>query len=151
MDKYKVETDKVADTITLIAKDDNLNIDEVRDAICKIDEKIQKQCFGTIWIKPKRRTKHKPKPKKEVEELFTEQLEELIELVRTGTSYKDANLRVWKMKELVCGPKVGPAEPACINKQIISNKQVIVCCFYPTARKLRFRQHVISVMASDLA
>ena len=65
---FKVETDKVADTITLIAKDDILNIDEVRDAICRIDEKIQKECFGTNWIKPKRRTKHKPKPKKEVEE-----------------------------------------------------------------------------------
>ena len=29
-DKYKVETDKVADTIIAIAQDNNLNIDEVR-------------------------------------------------------------------------------------------------------------------------
>ena len=112
---YKVETKRLADNITQIAQDDNLTINEVRDAICKIDEKIQKECLGTIWIKPKRKTKHKPKPKKEVEELFKEQLEELIELVRTGTNYKDANLRVWKIKELIVGPKVGPAEPACIN------------------------------------
>ena len=104
-----METEKIADTITQIAQKVKMTIDEVRDAICNIDEKIQKECFGTIWIKPKRKTEHKPKPKKEVEELFKEQLDELIELVRTGTNYKDANLRVWKMKELIVGPKVGQA------------------------------------------
>ena len=52
-----------------------------------------------------------------------------MELVRTGTSYKDANLRVWKMKELIVGPKVGPAEPAYINNpttgELITNKESI--------------------------
>ena len=125
---YKAETDKVADTITQIAQDENLNIDEVRDKICN-DEKIQKECFGTIWIKTKRKTKHKTKPKKEVEELFKEQLDNLLVLVRTGTNYKDANLRIWKMKELIVSPKVGPAEPACINNpdtgELITNKESI--------------------------
>ena len=37
----KAKTDKVADTITQIAQDENLTIDEVRDKICNIDEKIQ--------------------------------------------------------------------------------------------------------------
>ena len=126
---YKAESDRVADTITQIAKDKNLTIDEVRDKICSIDEKIQKECFGTIWIKPKRKTKHKPKPKKEVEELFKEQLDDLLEMVKTGTNYKDANRKIWKMKEMVVGPKVGPAEPACINNPItgklITNKESI--------------------------
>ena len=74
------ETDKVADSIIAIAQDKNLNIDEVREAICKIDKKLQKECFETIWVKQSRRTKPKPKPKKEFEELFKEQLEELMEL-----------------------------------------------------------------------
>ena len=98
----------MADTITQIAKDKKLTIDEVR-------VKIKKECFGTIWIKPNRKTKHKLKPKKEVEELLKEQLDDLLELVKTGTNYKDANLRIWKMKEMVVGLKVGPAEPVCIN------------------------------------
>ena len=69
---YKTASDRVADTITEITKDKSLTIDEVREKICNIDKKIQKECFGTIWIKPKRNSKHKPKPKKEMEELFKE-------------------------------------------------------------------------------
>ena len=39
---YKAKTDKVADTITQTTQDENLTIDEVRDKIYNIDEKIQK-------------------------------------------------------------------------------------------------------------
>ena len=52
-----------------------------------------------------------------------------MELIKTGASFKEANLRVWKMKELICGPKVGPAEPACIKNtttgELITNKESI--------------------------
>ena len=58
---YKAATDKVADTITEIAKDKSLTIDEVREKICKIDETIQKECFGTVGIKPNRNPRHKRK------------------------------------------------------------------------------------------
>ena len=64
-----------------------------------------------------------------MEELFKEQLDNLLELVKTGTKYEDANLRIWKMKEMIVGPKVGPAEPACINNpitgELITNKEII--------------------------
>ena len=40
------------------------------------------------------------------------------ELLETGASFKDVSKRIWKMKETICGPKVGPAEPACINNPI---------------------------------
>ena len=126
-EKYKEQTNKVADSIVAIVQDETLNINKAREVICKIDEKLQKECFSTIWVKQSRRTKTKPKQKKVTEELFNEQLEELMELIRTGASYKYANLRLWKMKELICGPKVGPAEPACINNpttgELITNKE----------------------------
>ena len=32
-----------------------------------------------------------------------------------GADFKDANKKLWKLKEKVVGPKVGPAEPSCIN------------------------------------
>ena len=44
--------------------------------------------------------------------------EELNELIETGASYKDVNRRIWKIKELICGPKVGHSEPACINNPV---------------------------------
>ena len=50
-------------------------------------------------------------------------------MTNTGASFKDANRKIWKMKEMVVGPKVGPAEPACINNpntgELITNKESI--------------------------
>ena len=101
----------------------------MREKICKIDETIQKECFGTIWIKPKRNPRHKPKPKKELDELFKEHLDELLKMTDTGASFKDTNRKIWKMKQMVVRLKVGPAEPACINDpntgELITNKEHI--------------------------
>ena len=44
-----------------------------------------------------------------MEELIKEQLDDLLEMVKKGTNYKDGNRKIWKMKEMVVGPKVGPA------------------------------------------
>ena len=94
-----------------------------------IDERLQKESFGTIWIKPRRTSRHKPKPKKEEDELFKEHLDELLKMTDTGASFKDTNRKIWKIKEMVVGPKVGPAEPACINDrntgELITNKKHI--------------------------
>ena len=61
--------------------------------------------------------------------MFKEQVEEMEELHATGASYKDVNIRIWKMKEIICGPKVGPAEPACINNpisgELVTDKETI--------------------------
>ena len=55
--------------------------------------------------------------------------EEMEELLTTGASYKDVNKRIWKMKEIACGPMVGPTEPACINNpmsiELITDKETI--------------------------
>ena len=59
--------------------------------------------------------KGKKKNPKTTNELFSEQCEELNELIETGTNYKEVNRRMWKLKELICGPKVVFSEPACIN------------------------------------
>ena len=58
------------------------------------------------------------KSSKDLKELFGEQNDELNELIETGASYKDVNRRMWKIKELICGPKVGRSEPACINNPV---------------------------------
>ena len=122
-------TDNVANEIAKIANNRELTIDEVRERICLIDEKLQRECFGTIWIKPKRTSGTKPKPKKEADELFKEHLDELLKMTDVGADFKDAQKKLWKLKEKVVGPKVGPAEPACINDpmtgELITNKEEI--------------------------
>ena len=69
---YKTATDNAANEIAEIANNGELTIDEVRERIHVIDEKLQRECFGTIWIKPKRTSGTNPKPKKEADELFKE-------------------------------------------------------------------------------
>ena len=85
--------------------------------------------FGTTWIKPRRTSGKKPKPKKDADELFKEHLDELLKMTDAGAYYKDAHKKLWKLKEKVVGPKVGPAEPSCINDpntgELITNKEQI--------------------------
>ena len=61
--------------------------------------------------------------------MFQEQCEELDELIVVGTQYKDVNRRMWRLKELICGPKVGSTEPVCINNpesgELITDKETI--------------------------
>ena len=63
-EKYKIATDNAANRVAEIANDGELTIDEVRERISVIDEKLQRECFGTIWIKPNKKSGTKPKPKK---------------------------------------------------------------------------------------
>ena len=99
----------------------------MRGQIRAEDEK--RNCFGTIWIGPKKQKRAKNRSPKATNELFKEQCEELNELIKTGSTYKDVNRRMWKLKELKCGSKVGPSEPACINNpetgELITDKDTI--------------------------
>ena len=75
---YKTATDNAANEIAEIANNGELTIDEVRERTRVVDEKLQRECFGTIWIKSKITSGTKPKPKKEADELFKEHLDELL-------------------------------------------------------------------------
>ena len=127
--KYEEESDAIADVIKQIALNKSQSIDEVREQIRAEDEKTQKKCFGTVWVGPKKQKKPKKRSSKETKELFKDQCEELNELIETGANYKDVNRRMWKLKELICGPKVGSSEPACINNpetgELITDKTTI--------------------------
>ena len=46
---------------------------------------------------------------------FKEHLDELLKMTDTGADFKDTHKKIWKLKEMVVGPKVGPVEPSCIN------------------------------------
>jgi hypothetical protein len=126
---YKDHSDEIANEIKKIALNRELNIDEVREKIRATDEMIQRKCFGTKWVGPKKQKRAKKRPLNETKELFQEQCEELDDLIAAGTQYKDVNRRLWRLKELICGPKVGSTEPACINNpmsgELITDKETI--------------------------
>ena len=66
---------------------------------------MQKESFGTTWIKQRKTTGRKPKPKKEADELSKEHLDELLKMTETGADFKDTNKKLWKLKEKVVGHK----------------------------------------------
>ena len=125
---YRTAKDKAVDEIAEIANNRDLTIDEVRERIRSIDKRLQRESFGTTWIKPRRTTGGKPKPKRDADELFKEHLNELLKRTDTGAG-ADINRKFWKLKEKVVVPKVGPAEPSCINDpntgELITNKEQI--------------------------
>ena len=71
-EKYKIATDNAANRIAEIANDRELTIDEVIERISALDDELQRECFGTTWIKPNRKSGTKPKQKMEADELFKE-------------------------------------------------------------------------------
>ena len=98
---YKEHSEEIADEIKKIALNGDLTIDEVREQIRATDEMVQRKCFGTKWVGPKKQKRAKKRPLKETKELFQEQCDELDELIATGTQYKDINRRLWRLKELM--------------------------------------------------
>ena len=54
-------------------------------------------------------------------------MDELLKMTDAGADFKDAHKKLWKLKEKVVGPEVGPAEPSCINDsntcELITNKE----------------------------
>ena len=75
------------------------------------------------------KTKQKVRDQAKTKKGGKEHLDDLLKMTNTGAEFKDAQKRLWKLKEKVVGPKVGPAEPACINDpttgELITNKEEI--------------------------
>ena len=55
---------------------------------------------------------------KETKELYLKQQEELNELIEEGASTKDINKKIYRLKDLLNGPKIKPSEPTCINDPV---------------------------------
>ena len=125
----------------------NIVLHQSKAKIKAVDDKAQTECFGITWEGPKKQKKAKKRSGKETKTLFKEQYEKLDELIEVSSNYKDVNTKMWKIKELLCGSKVGPTEPACINdpvtKELITDidtiKQVSLehCCKILTKNEIR--------------
>ena len=67
---YKEHSEEIADEIKKIALNGDLTIDEVREQIRATDKMVQRKCFGTKWVGPKKQKRAKKRPLKETKELF---------------------------------------------------------------------------------
>ena len=54
---------------------------------------------------------------KEIDELFKDQCAEMDELLKSCINQKEVKKRMWKLKELLCGPKI-VSEPSCIHDPV---------------------------------
>ena len=78
--------------------------------------------------------------------MFLEQQEELDELIEEGASNKDLNRKIYRLKDLINGPKIKPSEPTCINDpetgELITDRESI---------KKKSLDHCVKVLSKNKA
>ena len=112
---------KLSDTYAQIIRDaiDNIHdINELRVKIHIINMEIQVESFGKTWEGPSKQKKMVKRDSKETKELYLKQQEELNEFIEEGTSTKDINNKIYRLRDLLNGPKIKPSEPTCINDPV---------------------------------
>ena len=84
-----------------------------------IDSEIQIEAFGIIWVgQSSKSRKAKKKNSKELNDMYKEYLEEIDSAVSECLDRKDIHSRMYKMKNLICGPKIKQQEQAAINHPV---------------------------------
>ena len=116
-DNYKKLSDTYAQSIRE-AIDSIHDINELRVKIHIINMEIQVESFGITWEGPSKKKKMVKRDSKETKELYLKQQEELNELIEEGASTKDIKNKIYRLKDLLNGPKIKPSEPTCINDPV---------------------------------
>ena len=83
-----------------------------------IDNEIKIESFGIIWENEGKRKKSKKRDSKVLKQIFEDQQEELDNMLSEAYNRKDLNSMIYKMKQMVTGPKIKSSEPMCINDPI---------------------------------
>ena len=66
---------------------------------------IQIESFGISWEGPSKQKKRTKQDSKKINQLFLEQQEELDDLLEEGSSAKDLNTKIYKLKDLINGQR----------------------------------------------
>ena len=91
--------------------------DEMEKEIEIIDTNIQLESFGTTW-RGEAKKKKKKKDSKEIRDIYLEEQQELQDLLKEGLKGKDLNRKMYKLRDIIEGPKIKPQEPMAINNPI---------------------------------
>ena len=125
---YKEVSDKYAERIeTLVEETEDINM--VRIKLDAINMEIENEAFGLIWQGGNKKKRKKKRNCKELKDLYQEQHEELNKMLDEGCSAKSLNGKIYKLKEIINGPKISASEPMCIkdpeNGELITNPDTI--------------------------
>ena len=113
-DKYKVVSDSYANKIMNTIKEED-DIDRLERKLEIINLDILIDSFGIIWEYQGKSKKQKKRDSKQIKEIYQKQQEELDEMLAQGYNKKDMNAKIYKLKQLITGPKIQAAEPMCIK------------------------------------
>ena len=113
-ENYKIMSELYADKI-LKAIEETENVNQLESKIKQIDTEIKIDSFGIIWQAPGGGKKTKKRENRELNKMYEDQQKELDELIEKGLRGKDANTKMYNMRNLIQGPKIKPQEPMAIN------------------------------------
>ena len=111
---YKELSDKFAGRIRKVVEETE-DINMVRIKIDAINMELEMEAFGLIWQGSNRKKKKKKRSSKELKELYQEQHDEMNKMLSEGCTAKSLNAKIYKLKEIINGPKISATEPMCIN------------------------------------
>ena len=112
---YKtVSNDYAEKMIDIIECTEDINVLRIKLEI--LDMEIQCKAFGVSWegVNSKKKKKKRGNSK-DIKQLYQEQQEELCDMLEKGCAPKSVNAKIYKLKEIIRGPKIKPSEPMCIN------------------------------------
>ena len=113
--KYKEISDKYANLVEEKVKTVKC-IDQLETELHIIETEILIDSFGIKWRKPGRKIKKRKNIKgKELKEMVDEDIIELDELLSKGYKCKDLSQKIYKLKEIIAGPKIKAQETMAIN------------------------------------
>ena len=107
---YKELSDKFAERIRKVVEETE-DINMVRIKIDAINMELEMEAFGLIWQGSNRKKKKKKRNSKELKELYQEQHDEMNKMLAEGCTAKSLNAKIYKLKEIINGPKISATEP----------------------------------------
>ena len=116
-EKYKDVSNKYAGKIMeAIREIDDINKLERELELINMD--IMIDSFGISWETQGKTKRQKKRESKQIRQLYKEQQDELDEMLAEGYNTKDLNAKIYKMKQMISGPKIKAQEPMCIKDPV---------------------------------
>ena len=113
-ERYKDVSDRYANKIMEAIRVEE-DIDRLERKLEIINLDILVDSFGIIWQFQGKSKKQKKRDSKQIKEIYQQQQEELDEMLSQGYNKKDMNAKIYKLEQMITGPKIQAAESMCIK------------------------------------
>ena len=116
-EKYKDVSNKYAGKIMEAIRDID-DINKLERELELINTDIMIDSFGITWETQGKTKRQKKRESKQIRQLYKEQQVELDEMLSEGYNTKDLNAKIYKLKQMISGPKIKAQEPMCIKDPV---------------------------------